>query len=122
MSVPALTVNKVGLSGLNAIAMADQLIGYGEFDIVVAGGMESMANGPYLQPGGPRRVPVRRRRPDRRDRARRAVLLVRPARHAACTDYCNKARKIAVKTFRWDLYLFLERSALVGPYRDPQTL
>ena len=51
MSVPALTVNKVGLSGLNAIAMADQLIGYGEFDIVVAGGMESMANGPYLQPG-----------------------------------------------------------------------
>ena len=42
MSVPALTVNKVCLSGLNAIAMADQLIGYGEFDIVVAGGMESM--------------------------------------------------------------------------------
>jgi acetyl-CoA C-acetyltransferase len=51
MSVPALTVNKVCLSGLNAIAMADQLIGYGEFDIVVAGGMESMTNGPYLQPG-----------------------------------------------------------------------
>ena len=51
MSVPALTVNKVCLSGLNAIAMADQLIGYGEFDVVVAGGMESMTNGPYLQPG-----------------------------------------------------------------------
>ena len=50
MSVPALTVNKVCLSGLNAIAMADQLIGYGEFDIVVAGGMESMTNGPYLLP------------------------------------------------------------------------
>ena len=48
MSVPALTVNKVCLSGLNAIAMADQLIGYGEFDTVVAGGMESMTNGPYL--------------------------------------------------------------------------
>ena len=48
MSVPALTVNKVCLSGLNAIAMADQLIGYGEFDVVVAGGMESMTNGPYL--------------------------------------------------------------------------
>ena len=48
MTVPALTVNKVCLSGLNAIAMADQLIGYGEFDIVVAGGMESMTNGPYL--------------------------------------------------------------------------
>src|SRR5215207_4800563 len=41
MSVPALTVNKVCLSGLNAIAMADQLIGYGEYDVVVAGGMES---------------------------------------------------------------------------------
>jgi acetyl-CoA C-acetyltransferase len=51
MNVPALTVNKVCLSGLNAIAMADQLIGYGEFDVVVAGGMESMTNGPYLQPG-----------------------------------------------------------------------
>jgi acetyl-CoA C-acetyltransferase len=50
MSVPALTVNKVCLSGLNAIAMADQLIGYGEFDIVVAGGMESMTQGPYLLP------------------------------------------------------------------------
>ena len=48
MTVPALTVNKVCLSGLNAIAMADQLIGYGEFDTVVAGGMESMTNGPYL--------------------------------------------------------------------------
>jgi acetyl-CoA C-acetyltransferase len=51
MSVPALTVNKVCLSGLNAIAMADQLINAGEFDVVVAGGMESMTNGPYLLPG-----------------------------------------------------------------------
>ncbi|HEY1970733.1 MAG TPA: acetyl-CoA C-acyltransferase, partial [Pseudonocardia sp.] len=51
MAVPALTVNKVCLSGLNAIALADQLIGYGEFDVVVAGGMESMTNGPYLLPG-----------------------------------------------------------------------
>jgi acetyl-CoA C-acetyltransferase len=51
MSVPALTVNKVCLSGLNAIALADQLIGYGEFDVVVAGGMESMTNGPHLLPG-----------------------------------------------------------------------
>jgi acetyl-CoA C-acetyltransferase len=50
MSVPAVTVNKVCLSGLNAIAMADQLIGYGEFDVVVAGGMESMTQGPYLLP------------------------------------------------------------------------
>jgi acetyl-CoA C-acetyltransferase len=51
MNVPALTVNKVCLSGLNAIAMADQLIGAGEYDVVVAGGMESMTNGPYLLPG-----------------------------------------------------------------------
>ena len=51
MSVPALTVNKVCLSGLNAIATADQLISLGEFDVVVAGGMESMTNGPYLLPG-----------------------------------------------------------------------
>ena len=50
MTVPAVTVNKVCLSGLNAIATADQLIGAGEFDVVVAGGMESMTNGPYLLP------------------------------------------------------------------------
>ena len=48
MSVPALTVNKVCLSGLNAIALADQLIRAGEFDVVVAGGMESMTNAPHL--------------------------------------------------------------------------
>jgi acetyl-CoA C-acetyltransferase len=51
MTVPSLTVNKVCLSGLDAIALADQLIGAGEFDVVVAGGMESMTNGPYLLPG-----------------------------------------------------------------------
>jgi acetyl-CoA C-acetyltransferase len=51
MTTPALTVNKVCLSGLDAIALADQLIGAGEFDVVVAGGMESMTNGPYLLPG-----------------------------------------------------------------------
>jgi acetyl-CoA C-acetyltransferase len=50
MSVPAVTVNKVCLSGLNAIATADQLIGVGEFDVVVAGGMESMTQGPYVLP------------------------------------------------------------------------
>ncbi|HWV25586.1 MAG TPA: acetyl-CoA C-acetyltransferase, partial [Aeromicrobium sp.] len=48
MSVPTITVNKVCLSGLNAIAQADQLIRAGEFDIVVAGGMESMTNAPHL--------------------------------------------------------------------------
>ena len=50
MSVPAMTINKVCLSGLDAIALADQLIRAGEFDIVVAGGMESMTNAPHLLP------------------------------------------------------------------------
>jgi acetyl-CoA C-acetyltransferase len=50
MTVPALTVNKVCLSGLNAIAQASQLIRLGEFDIVVAGGMESMTQAPHLLP------------------------------------------------------------------------
>jgi acetyl-CoA C-acetyltransferase len=50
MSVPALTINKVCLSGLDAIALADQLIRAGEVEIVVAGGMESMTNAPYLLP------------------------------------------------------------------------
>ncbi|MEU8814204.1 acetyl-CoA C-acetyltransferase [Actinoplanes sp. NPDC048796] len=48
MTTPAVTVNKVCLSGLDAIALADQLIRAGEFDIVVAGGMESMTNAPHL--------------------------------------------------------------------------
>ncbi|HEY2792525.1 MAG TPA: acetyl-CoA C-acetyltransferase, partial [Micromonosporaceae bacterium] len=48
MSTPALTINKVCLSGLDAIALAAQLIRAGEFDIVVAGGMESMTNAPHL--------------------------------------------------------------------------
>jgi acetyl-CoA C-acetyltransferase len=48
LTVPALTINKVCLSGLNAIAMADQLIRAGEFEIVVAGGQESMTNAPHL--------------------------------------------------------------------------
>ena len=51
MTVPALTVNKVCLSGLDAIALADQLIRAGEFEIVVAGGMESMTNAPHLLTG-----------------------------------------------------------------------
>ncbi len=51
MTVPSLTINKVCLSGLDAIALADQLIRAGEFDIVVAGGMESMTNAPHLLPG-----------------------------------------------------------------------
>ncbi len=48
MSVPALTINKVCLSGINAIALADQLIRAGEHEVVVAGGQESMSNAPHL--------------------------------------------------------------------------
>ena len=51
MDVPALTINKVCLSGLDAIALADQLIRAGEFEIIVAGGMESMTNAPHLLVG-----------------------------------------------------------------------
>lgn len=51
MDVPALTINKVCLSGLDAIALADQLIRAGEFTTVVAGGMESMTQAPHLLPG-----------------------------------------------------------------------
>ena len=49
-NMPSITINKVCLSGLNAIAMADQLIRAGEVEIVVAGGMESMTNAPHLLP------------------------------------------------------------------------
>ncbi|WP_207223648.1 acetyl-CoA C-acetyltransferase [Pseudonocardia sediminis] len=48
MDVPALTINKVCLSGLDAIALADQLIRAGEFEIVVAGGQESMTQAPHM--------------------------------------------------------------------------
>src|SRR5687767_7892787 len=48
MTVPALTLNKVCLSGIDAIALADQLIRAGEFDVVVAGGMESMTQAPHI--------------------------------------------------------------------------
>ena len=51
MSVPSVNINKVCLSGLNTIYLADQMIASGEADIVVAGGMESMTNAPYLAPG-----------------------------------------------------------------------
>ncbi|MGH8938219.1 MAG: beta-ketoacyl synthase N-terminal-like domain-containing protein, partial [Actinomycetes bacterium] len=50
MTVPALTINKVCLSGLDAIALADQLIRAGEFEVVVAGGMESMTQAPHFLP------------------------------------------------------------------------
>ena len=51
MTVPATTVNKVCLSGINAIYLADQMIATGDAEVVVAGGMESMTNAPYLLPG-----------------------------------------------------------------------
>jgi acetyl-CoA C-acetyltransferase len=51
MTVPATTINKVCLSGLNSIYLADMLIASGEADVVVAGGMESMTQAPYLLPG-----------------------------------------------------------------------
>jgi acetyl-CoA C-acetyltransferase len=50
MDVPSITINKVCLSGVNAIALADQLIRAGEVDVVVAGGMESMTNAPHFLP------------------------------------------------------------------------
>lgn len=49
--VPALTINKMCLSGIDSIALADQLIRAGEFDVVVAGGQESMTQAPHLLPG-----------------------------------------------------------------------
>jgi acetyl-CoA C-acetyltransferase len=51
MSVPSINVNKVCLSGLNSVYLANQMIAAGEADIVVAGGMESMTNAPYLADG-----------------------------------------------------------------------
>ena len=46
-----MTINKVCLSGINAIYLADQMIQAGDAEVVVAGGMESMTNAPYLLPG-----------------------------------------------------------------------
>jgi acetyl-CoA C-acetyltransferase len=51
MSVPSVNINKVCLSGLNTIYLADQMIASGEADIVIAGGMESMTNAPYIAAG-----------------------------------------------------------------------
>jgi len=51
MTVPAVTLNKVCLSGINALYTADQMINAGDADVVIAGGMESMTKAPYLLPG-----------------------------------------------------------------------
>src|SRR5213083_1557400 len=50
MTVPATTVNKVCLSGINSIYLADQMIQAGDAEVVIAGGMESMTQAPYLLP------------------------------------------------------------------------
>jgi acetyl-CoA C-acetyltransferase len=51
MTVPAMTLNKVCLSGINALYTADQMINAGDAEVVIAGGMESMTKAPYLLPG-----------------------------------------------------------------------
>ncbi len=80
MTVPALTVNSVCLSGLEAIAMAAQAIRAGDAEIVVAGGMESMTNAPHVLPGSRAGLQVRQRHPAGLDGPRRPVLRVRPGR------------------------------------------
>ena len=59
MSVPAININKVCLSGLNAIYQGNQMIMAGEADIVIAGGMESMTNAPYIAAGARGGIPTR---------------------------------------------------------------
>lgn len=71
MDVPSITINKVCLSGMNAIALADQLIRAGEHEVVVAGGMESMTLAPHLLPKLAVRLQVRRHRAGRLDGLRR---------------------------------------------------
>ena len=106
--VPAITVNKVCLSGMSAIAIADQMIRAGELEIAVAGGMESMTNAPFVLPKAregarlgdtpmldshdPRRPVVRVRRPahGRRDR--------RDQRRARASRARNRTRSRPVRT------------------------
>ena len=71
MTTPATTVNKVCLSGLDAIAQAADLIRLGEFDVIVAGGMESMTNAPHVLQGLPPGLQVRPGRDARLDGLRR---------------------------------------------------
>ena len=61
MTVPSMLINKVCLSGLDAIALADQLIRAGEVEIIVAGGMESMTNAPHVLPKSREGVSTERR-------------------------------------------------------------
>ena len=91
MTVPAITINKVCLSGLNAIALADQLIRAGELDIVVAGGMESMTQAPHLLPKS--REGFKYGDATLVDSMAYDALYdrYRPGRWAACTESCNAA-------------------------------
>ncbi len=79
--VPALTINKVCLSGLNAIALADQLIRAGEVEVVVAGGMESMSGAAVCRAQGAFRRAHGQRRDDRLDGSRRPVVDFHGAAH-----------------------------------------
>ena len=81
MTVPATTVNKVCLSGINAIYLADQMIAAGDAEVVVAGGMESMTNAPYLLPGRARRLPHGQQRGGRLADQRRPVVRLRRRAH-----------------------------------------
>ncbi len=81
MSVPATTVNKVCLSGLNSIYLADLLIAAGDADVVVAGGHGVDDEGAVPAARGPGRLPAGRRRARRLDDVRRPLLPVRPLRH-----------------------------------------
>ena len=71
MTTPAVVVNKVCLSGLNAIYQADLMIAAGDAEVVVAGGMESMTVGPAPAAGRPAGLSPRRRRHARRPDVRR---------------------------------------------------
>ena len=75
------TINKVCASGMRAATLADVLIRAGEHDVIVAGGMESMSNAPYLLPKAPVRLHVRRRRPGRLDDLRRPHVHLRRPDH-----------------------------------------
>ena len=90
---PRAHVNKVCLSGIDAIALADQLIRAGEFDIVVAGGQESMTSAPHLLPRLPAGLQVRRR-------------------HAASTTWRSTACGTRSPTRRWGAHRGRQR---VGP-------
>ena len=87
MSLPSITINKVCLSGINAIATADALIRAGVHDIVVAGGMESMTQRAAPAAEVPRGLQVRRHHAGRLDGLRRAL---RPD-HAAGHGWADRA-------------------------------